>query len=81
VDYAAEHFRAEERWMRSAGYPDAEAHSRTHRRLASVLASYRREFEAGEPDFYDFKQFMFRWLRDHVMDADQRFGEWLRQST
>jgi hemerythrin len=80
VAYSAQHFAAEEEWLRAAGYPEAEAHRREHRRLSTILATYRREYAAGKSDLYAFKQFMFRWIRDHVMDADREFGEWLRQS-
>ena len=45
--------------------------------LARLLLAYQHEYDEGMHDLYAFKLFMYRWVRDHVMDEDHRIGEYL----
>ena len=78
IDYAGRHFHDEEGLMARAGYPGLVAHRDSHKTLTRTLLAYRREFEAGHTDAYHLKQFVFRWIRDHIMDEDVAFGRFLR---
>jgi hemerythrin-like metal-binding protein len=75
--YAATHFAAEEAHMASIGYPGLPAHRNAHRRLTTILGDYKRRFDGGDTDLYSFKQFMFNWVRDHIMDEDRKIGIYL----
>jgi hemerythrin-like metal-binding protein len=76
--YAGRHFADEEALMAKAGYPGLADHRMLHKTLTRTLLAYRREFEAGHTDAYHLKQFVFRWIRDHIMDEDASFGRFLR---
>ena len=45
-DYAALHFETEERYMRAAGFPDADAHAEIHQRITRRLVEMAAEFHA-----------------------------------
>lgn len=70
LEYAASHFKNEEAYMKAVDYPELEAHTRYHKKLTKILNRYRSRYEAGETDLFFFKQFMFTWIRDHIMDED-----------
>ena len=74
LKYAAAHFVCEESFMAEIQYPDIEHHVNEHKKLTRILLSYQKEYESGGADLYAFKQFMFRWVRDHIMDEDKKIG-------
>ena len=75
--YAATHLLREQAFMAQIGYPGRHAHANEHKTLARLLLAYQQEYDAGMHDLRAFKQFMYRWVRDHVMDEDHRIGEYL----
>ena len=78
LEYAGVHFSDEERFMEEVGYPKLPEHRKEHKRLTKILLSYKKDYDEGKTDLYDFKQFMFRWVRDHIMDVDHKIGEHLQ---
>lgn len=80
LEYAGTHFHDEEALMERVGYPELAAHRNDHKRLTRTLGAYKKEYESGKTDLYAFKNFMFSWVRDHIMDEDRKLGLWLKQS-
>lgn len=80
LEYAGVHFADEEKFMEEVAYPNLPAHKREHKRLVKILLSYKNDYDEGKTDLYDFKQFMFRWVRDHIMDVDKQIGVHLKSS-
>lgn len=78
MDYAASHFAAEEALMERINYPLSAVHKRAHKKLTRVLVSYKKQFDEGNKDLYAFRQFMYRWIKDHIMDEDQVLGGYIR---
>lgn len=76
LEYAAAIFGDEENAMRKMNYPELKAHSHKHTTLTRTLMAYATDYEKGKTDLYAFKQFMFRWIRDHIMDEDKKMGEY-----
>ena len=76
--YAAMHFTDEETFMHDINYPEVQAHITKHKTLARILMTYSKDYETGKTDLYAFKQFMFRWVREHIMNKDQRIGYYLQ---
>lgn len=87
--FADEHFTQEEGYMRSFGYPDAEAHLREH---AEFLAAVARMDANGtnEADGANANRpaaraqnaeealgFLEAWIRGHLAGADRRLGHYL----
>jgi hemerythrin len=76
--YAGYHFADEEGLMERIEYPQLAEHRRAHKTLSRTLFAYKREYDEGQRDLYSFKHFMYRWVRDHIMDEDRRIGDFLR---
>jgi len=77
--YTQTHFSEEEALMRSIDYPLLETHANAHKKLTRILMSYKRQYEAGDEDLYSFREFMYRWVRDHIMENDQKLGVFIRE--
>ncbi len=80
VEYAAFHFSDEESFMDRVNYPSVAGHISRHKKMTRILMSYKRDYEDGKTDLYGFKQFMYIWIRDHIMDEDKKIGSYLRSS-
>jgi hemerythrin len=80
LEYAGVHFADEEKFMEEVGYPNLHEHQNEHKRLTKILLSYKKDYDEGKTDLYNFKQFMFRWVRDHIMDVDHQIGVYLQSS-
>jgi hemerythrin len=76
--YATHHFGEEEAFMARVAYPGLAAHRVEHQVLTRTLLAYKREYDDGEMDLYNLKHFLFRWVRDHIMEVDQRVGHYLK---
>jgi hemerythrin len=70
VDLATYHFGYEESLQEKAGYSFAEAHKKTHVRLAGHMADYQARFEKGEDIFKDADSLLGNWLFDHLKHDD-----------
>ena len=79
--YAQEHFEAEERLMREAGYPRLASHMLEHaefrRRLATLLPHWESEGDSTSL-LMAVSGFLIRWLREHIASSDRAIGEYLR---
>ena len=78
--YANEHFEAEERLMREAGYPRLASHALEHaefrRRLATLLPHWESEGDSSAL-LMAVSGFLMRWLREHIGASDRAIGEFL----
>lgn len=79
LEYAATHFSDEEAFMEEVGYPGLEEQKHLHKKLTRVLKNYERSYRTGKADLYSFKQFMFQWIQNHMMDEDRKIGGFLRE--
>lgn len=77
-DFAATHFRDEEKAMREAGYPELAAHQRAHRAFATEARSLmRRQQRLGTDAAGAILAFLKHWWRRHVIDMDQGYVPFL----
>ena len=81
ADYAALHFETEERYMRAAGFPEADAHAEIHarinRRIMEVAAAFNAE-GASQAMVADLDAMMRGWLTMHIMEKDRAVADWIR---
>jgi hemerythrin len=72
--YAAEHFAAEERWMRATGYPGLAEHRREHadftRRLRALVPHWESEGDS-KALLLALVGFLHFWVADHVLVSDR----------
>lgn len=83
ADYAALHFETEERYMRAAGFPEADAHADIHLRINRRLMEVAAEFHArgASPELVaDVEALMRGWLTMHIAEKDRAVAEWIKRS-
>jgi len=79
--YAAEHFDAEERFLREIGYPGLKSHLAEHeafRRRLALLAPLEEEEGPSQAVLALVTSIDRSWLRDHVVGSDMAFARWWR---
>jgi hemerythrin len=78
LDYTATHFASEEAFMEAAGYPELEQHRQLHQRLLSQARDMELRTEFGEQHApVELSHFLYRWLVDHILVNDRKFGEFM----
>jgi len=83
ADYAALHFETEERYMRAAGFPEADAHAEIHQRINRRLMEVASEFHArgASPALVaDVEALMRGWLTMHIAEKDRAVADWLKKA-
>lgn len=71
-DYMKTHFRDEEAYMASIGYPELEVHKEHHRKIVSEITKLVKNMKQ------DFKQqlviIMEHWLLNHILQEDMGYA-------
>jgi hemerythrin-like metal-binding protein len=78
-DYTVYHFGREEALMRASGYPDYDAHVRTHSTLRAQVADIRERY-ARNPDAIHAREvlsFLKNWLSAHIVGRDQLYAPFM----
>lgn len=77
------HFKAEERLMEEAGYPEQEAHKAKHRELLESTRRFRRQLNLyGEENFTEwFNHWPFAYILAHIQLADHQIGDHVRHTS
>jgi len=74
-DYAWNHFRFEEEYMRKIKYPDLENHAELHLNFYMQILEYIKEEKKGKPALTsEIMQSAMSWLRTHLLSEDQKFA-------
>ncbi|BCS97250.1 hemerythrin [Desulfoluna limicola] len=80
VAYSQAHFRTEAQHMADAHYPLAQEHSEEHVEFTQTIQAFMRDYDKGTEDLCDkMLTFLRLWWLSHVADADQKFGEYLKE--
>ncbi|MBF0624801.1 MAG: bacteriohemerythrin [Magnetococcales bacterium] len=82
ISYTRFHFAAEEALLERWGYPGLDGHRRTHRKLMADVEQWRdrcekREAFSGEFSGEEFAAFFRKWILDHILTEDRRYGEFI----
>jgi hemerythrin-like metal-binding protein len=78
-DYTVYHFSREESLMRACGYPDYDAHVRTHSTLRAQVADIRERY-ARNPDSIHAREvlsFLKNWLSAHIVGRDHLYAPFM----
>jgi hemerythrin len=78
--YAETHFADEEELLEQIGYPDLSGHMGMHEKMTATIERYKRDYDEGKTDLSAFKQFMYNWIKDHIMREDKKIGAFSRLS-
>ena len=63
--------------MQKIGYPDLDKHIGQHRKLSATLVSYKEDYDSNRIDLFEFKNFLFFWVRNHILDEDMKIGKYI----
>jgi len=73
VHYAAVHFDAEERYLKSIAYAEFDNHLEEHKSFADKAAQLEREAAQGALDIPGTSQFLQNWLSGHILHSDMDY--------
>ena len=77
------HFRDEEEYMTSIGYPDLAAHKREHEEFTTRVAQLKAELKAtghtpnADTEFYNY---VSHWMNNHFRNADREYVAFARSN-
>lgn len=79
AEYAAYHFKAEEKLLKSYGYPNFEQHRRQHQQLVVILLELQLRFRKGTMTLSeDMLNFLKNdWLLKHIVASDKEYSSFL----
>jgi hemerythrin-like metal-binding protein len=80
VEYARNHFSAEEAILADAGYAGLDDHKDKHRDLIQQVEEYVAGFERGENMLnLHLLHLLHDWFTSHILKVDQEYGSWLNE--
>ena len=71
--YVRIHFTAEEKMMKSIGYPQLEEHRLLHDNIITQLNKISSQPLDTDEAIYGFKKFIYNWLIDHILNEDNKY--------
>lgn len=80
--YTKQHFKDEEEYMASIGYPGLEEQKRAHAAFVRQLQELRQKYDASGGNLtviISANQLVINWLAKHVSNADRKIGEFLHR--
>lgn len=76
TDYALLHFKKEEQYMKSIGYPDIETHKGFHRTFTRQIAIYNKDLLSNHPpEPLDIVLFIKDWFKNHIQVFDREYEQ------
>lgn len=81
-DYIIKHFRMEESYMETYGYPGTEDHKGEHRKFIEEFEALQERFYQSIADYrmvLEIKVWLYNWLDRHITTTDKELGRFLKQ--
>lgn len=76
--YTERHFTAEEAVMKELGYPELAAHVDEHHKFIEKVTKVVDQYKANAVGLsVDVLDFLVKWLSQHIMAVDKRYGDFL----
>ncbi|MBN1973467.1 MAG: hemerythrin family protein [Sedimentisphaerales bacterium] len=82
LDYTNFHFSNEEKFISSHGYPGLEYQQQQHREFKDSLNKIILDFQqdgAGKDIALQIKDFLFIWLKKHIMEVDHELAQYVKE--
>ncbi|MCP4293261.1 MAG: bacteriohemerythrin [bacterium] len=75
VEYTANHFETEEKYLARQGFHGLEAHKAIHRTLVAQVLDFKKNYESGQVSIgIDLMIFLRDWLVNHIMVEDMQYN-------
>jgi hemerythrin len=80
IDYAATHFKTEEKYFARFSYPDAENHQKEHAAFTQKVADFKQGFDSKKLTLtVDVMNFLSGWLKTHIMGSDKQYSRFFNE--
>ena len=79
IEYADNHFTAEENILRDHQYPEFDNHKREHEEIKRYLAALKGEFGKGKKELEEVILFFVKdWFIKHIQGSDKKYAEYFK---
>jgi len=80
IQYAATHFRTEEKYFDQFQYPDAAGHKKEHADFTRKVSDFKDGFEKGTLGLsIQVMGFLSDWLQNHIKGVDKKYGPFFNE--
>jgi hemerythrin len=80
MEYTATHFAAEEAAMEKNGFPGLDSHKAEHKAMAEQLLQFQKDLQGGKLGVPTaLMPFLQKWLHDHLLETDKKYGPFLNE--
>jgi len=80
VDYASEHFKAEERLLREHAHPELQQQQTEHRTFRKKAAEFCLLAEKEDDKMVnDLLNFLHHWWTNHILVEDKKYSSIMKQ--
>ncbi|MCX7793593.1 MAG: bacteriohemerythrin [Thermodesulfovibrionales bacterium] len=81
LEYTVIHFMTEEAYMEKFKYPELESHRSAHKGFREKVYNLHKDFTEGKPVLTaEVVEYVRDWLKQHVLNVDQRFAPYLKRA-
>lgn len=78
IQYVGTHFDAEEKLLRTHGYPEYNSHKAEHTKLTQKVIGFQKDFQQGLPVItVELLGFLKDWLQNHILGIDKKYSQFL----
>ena len=79
-DYAATHFKTEEKYLRAYSYPYLESHRQEHIQFSTKIAEFKSRFEKKDLTLtVEIMFFLNNWLLNHFFKTDKQYAKYFQE--
>lgn len=81
MEYVMIHFHTEEIYMKSAEYPEFDAHLKKHQKISqdvNARVNYMMNKELTALDLVMIHNFLSDWLKEHILGDDLRYKDYIK---
>jgi hemerythrin len=80
IDYAATHFKTEEKYFEQYAYPATITHKKEHTDFARKVGEFKQGFDSGRVGIsVEVMSFLGDWLRGHIKGVDKKYGPFFNE--
>ncbi len=78
-DYMKSHFKDEEEYMKTIGYPKLDEHKRQHEEIVESLNKTIKEASSFKQIRISLKEIVKKWLVEHILKHDLEYERWRKK--
>ena len=80
INYAATHFKKEEKYFDLYGYPETDSHKKEHSAFVQKVSEFKDGFEKGKLTLsIEVMSFLSDWLKNHIKRTDKKYSQFFNE--